>query len=130
MQYDRDSGDNRPPPKEPSASELMAVATIKHVLGCVLLHLYRPVCLHVAPAFDTTVDGLVVDSLEQWSPDGNWSEDVYDRINFDAVINPQDLEETYTQGFKRAIAEGGAGGIMYFSVQLFECDRPFAGCLA
>ena len=30
----------------------------------------------------------------------------------DAVINPQDLEETYTQGFKRAIEKGGAGGIM------------------
>ena len=73
----------------------------------------------------------MVDSLEQWSPDGNWSEDVYDRINFDAVINPQDLEETYTQGFKRAISEGGAGGIMYYSVQLFECDLPrFVGCFA
>ena len=30
----------------------------------------------------------------------------------DAVINPQDLEETYTQGFKHAIEKGGAGGIM------------------
>ena len=49
---------------------------------------------------------------------------MYDRISFDAVINPQDLEETYTQGFKRAISEGGAGGIMYFSVQFFECELP------
>ena len=70
MQYDRDSSDDRPPPAEPTAGEMMAVATIKHVLGY---------------------------SLEQWSPDGNWSEDKYDRINFDSVINPQDMEETYTK---------------------------------
>ena len=49
MQYDRESGDDRPPPAEPVAGEMMAVATIKHVLGY---------------------------SLEQWSPDGNWSEDM------------------------------------------------------
>ena len=34
MQYDRATGDDRPPPAEPSAGEMMAVATIKHVLGC------------------------------------------------------------------------------------------------
>ena len=27
-------------------------------------------------------------SLEQWSPDGNWSADKYDRIFFDAEISP------------------------------------------
>ena len=55
MQFDRGGSDTRPPPAQPSSGDMMAVATIKHVLGY---------------------------SLEQWSPDGNWSEDVYDRINF------------------------------------------------
>ena len=27
-------------------------------------------------------------SLEQWSPDGNWSHDAYDRATFDAVVSP------------------------------------------
>lgn len=102
MQYDRATGDDRPPPAEPAASEIMVVATIKHVLGY---------------------------SLEQWSPDGNWSEDKYDRINFDAVINPQDLEETYTQGFKRAISQGGAGGIMYACNMVNHIPAPASAYL-
>ena len=61
MQFDRGSSDTRPPPAQPSSGDMMAVATIKHVLGY---------------------------SLEQWSPDGNWSEDVYDRINFVRHTDP------------------------------------------
>jgi hypothetical protein len=49
MQYDRATGDGTPPPAEPVANELMVSATLKHVTGY---------------------------SLEQYSPDGNWSEDV------------------------------------------------------
>jgi hypothetical protein len=48
MQYDRATGDGTPPPAEPVANELMVSATLKHVTGY---------------------------SLEQYSPDGNWSED-------------------------------------------------------
>ena len=68
------------------AGELMAVASLKHFTGY---------------------------SLEQWSPDGNWSRDVYDRINFNSVLSPLDLESTYSQPFKRAIMRGGAAGVMY-----------------
>lgn len=52
-------------------------------------------------------------SLEQWSPDGNWTEDKYDRATYDAVINAYDLADSYTLPFKRAIKKGGAGGIMW-----------------
>ena len=83
MQYDRATGDDTPPPAEPVANEMMISSTLKHVTGY---------------------------SLEQYSPDGNWSEDVYDRINFDAVMSPMDLEETYFPGFKLAIEKGHAGG--------------------
>ena len=61
MQYDRPSVDRTPAPATPSAAEFMAVATPKHVLGY---------------------------SLEQWSPDGNWSERVYTRLMFDSLITP------------------------------------------
>ena len=64
MQFDRGGSDTRPPPAQPSSGDMMAVATIKHVLGY---------------------------SLEQWSPDGNWSEDVYDRINFVRHTDPLPL---------------------------------------
>lgn len=64
----------------------MAVATLKHVAAY---------------------------SLEQWSPDGNWSEKVYDRGSFNAVVSRYDLEDSYTQPFQRAIEHGGAAGVMY-----------------
>lgn len=64
----------------------MAVATLKHVLAY---------------------------GIEQWSPSGNWSDDVYDRINYDSIVTPLDMEDSYTQPFKHAIQKGGAAGIMY-----------------
>ena len=64
----------------------MAVASLKHLLGY---------------------------SLEQWSRDGNWSHDEYDRVSFDARINAHDIEATYAPPFKRAIQQGGAAGVMY-----------------
>ena len=53
--------------------------------------------------------------VEQWSPDGNWHEDKYDRKRYDSVLTPYDMEDTrsYTQPFKRAIRVGGAAGVMY-----------------
>ena len=87
MQYNRSDVDgDAPPPAQASSGELMAVATLKHLLGY---------------------------SLDKWSPDGNWSRDVYNRNRFDARISPLDLESTYSQPFKRAIEHGGAAGIMY-----------------
>ena len=86
MQYDKPSADRTPAPATPSSAEFMAVATLKHVLGY---------------------------SLEQWSPDGNWSEKVYTRLMFDSLLTPYDMEESYTQPFKRAIETGGAAGVMY-----------------
>jgi beta-glucosidase-like glycosyl hydrolase len=86
MQYDWDGSKSGPAPTTPISGEFMAVATLKHVLGY---------------------------SLDQWSPSGNWSDDVYDRTTFDAVINDYDMSDTYTQPHKRAIQYGGAAGIMY-----------------
>ena len=85
MQWNRNDTDTRPPPVQPRAAELMAVATLKHLTGY---------------------------SLEQWSPDGNWSADKFDRIFFDAEISPLDMASTYTPGFRRAIERGGAAGVM------------------
>eukprot|EP01052_Picozoa_sp_SAG31_P048269 SAG31_NODE_10024_length_1194_cov_1.210959_1_plen_187_part_00 len=112
----------------------MVVATLKHMLGY---------------------------SLEQYSPDGNWSEDVYDRIScdrvllswcfrgvdsathsrktvcsanrsrsFDALIDPMNLEETYTQQFQRAIQKGGAAGVMYSCNMVNHMPAPASSYLA
>jgi beta-glucosidase len=86
LQYDLDGGGAVPPRGQPTSGEFMAVATLKHVVAY---------------------------SLEQWSPDGNWTEDVYSRNMFNAVVSPYDMEDTYTQPFKRAIQKGGAAGVMY-----------------
>ena len=67
MQYDRSTGDSRSRPASPRANDLLVAATLKHVLGY---------------------------SLEQWSPDGNWSEGYYKRNSFDSVISPFDLEDS------------------------------------
>ena len=70
----------------------MAVATLKHVLAY---------------------------SLENWSPEGNYSTApaMYNRGQFDAMVSAYDLEDTYGQPFKRAIDAGGAAGIMW------ACDK-------
>ena len=82
MQYNRplqhqhsSSLSEAPPPAQPSAGEFMAVATLKHVLAY---------------------------GVEQWSPDGNWSEDVYDRTTYDSRVTAYDMEDSYTQPFKYA----------------------------
>ena len=85
MQYDRGSDDNSPAPATPKANEFMAVASLKHVLAY---------------------------SLEQWSPDGNWSHDAFDRATFDSIVSLYDMEDSYTLPFKRAIQVGGAAGVM------------------
>eukprot|EP00039_Didymoeca_costata_P016468 m.297063 g.297063 ORF g.297063 m.297063 type:complete len:1003 (+) comp16396_c0_seq4:1603-4611(+) len=85
MQYNRSASDATPPPRATSG-EFMAVATLKHFTGY---------------------------SLEQWSRDGNWTENQYDRTTFDANISLLDMESTYSQPFKKAIMGGGAAGVMY-----------------
>lgn len=60
MQYDWGPNDGGQAPSTPRSGEMMAVASLKHVLGY---------------------------SLEQWSPDGNWSENKFDRATFNAVID-------------------------------------------
>jgi hypothetical protein len=37
MQYDREGGDDTPAPTTPTAGEFMGVASLKHVLGWVVL---------------------------------------------------------------------------------------------
>eukprot|EP00040_Diaphanoeca_grandis_P026289 m.147112 g.147112 ORF g.147112 m.147112 type:complete len:1059 (-) comp30518_c0_seq1:206-3382(-) len=86
MQYDRNNSDDSNAPTTPTSAEFMAVATLKHVMAY---------------------------SLEQWSPDGNWTEDKFDRATFDSVLTPYDTEDMYKQPFKRAIEVGGAAGVMY-----------------
>ena len=83
---DDDDGTDAWSPPPPAAGQFMAVASLKHVLAY---------------------------GVEQWSPSGNWSEDTYDRISFDAKVSNFDLEDTYSVPFRHAIAEGGAAGIMY-----------------
>lgn len=77
------------PPAE--TSNLMAAATLKHLTGY---------------------------SLEDWSPDGNWSEHIFTRQNFSAQISPKDLAESYLPGFERAIKKGKAAGVMYSCSEL------------
>jgi hypothetical protein len=105
MQYDRSTGDDTPPPASPVANEMMVSATLKHVTGYSL----EQCLLRIGPSCSQPVAGLTLFTWSlygvlhctvlycRYSPDGNWSEDVYDRINFDAVVSPMDLEETYEQ---------------------------------
>jgi beta-D-xylosidase 4 len=88
MQYDQTSSTSSSKPTKAVAGELMAVATLKHVLAY---------------------------SLENWSPDGNYTTKpaTYSRGHFDSVVSAYDLEDTFTQPFKHAIIAGGAAGIMW-----------------
>ena len=64
MQYDKGSSSSSARPANASAGELMAVATLKHVLAY---------------------------SVDDWSPD-NYSKHLYNRISFDAKVSEYDLE--------------------------------------
>ena len=46
-----------------------------------------------------TLKHLLGYSLEDWSPDGNWSEHVFTRANFSADISAKDLTLTLTLRF-------------------------------
>ena len=89
MQYGRtvDGADaDAPPPPKPTAGEMLAVATLKHAFAY---------------------------GLEQWSPDGNWSENRYNRQHFDENVSAMDWTDTYTAPFRTAIVRGGVAGVMY-----------------
>ena len=75
--------------EEPSPY-LMAVATLKHVVGY---------------------------SLEDWSPSGNFSEHTYKRQTFNANISKRDLNDSYLPAFQAGI-EGGAAGIMCVALEI------------